>query len=213
MLVAVTLTTPAVVPATNVAEVAVTFLNVPHAAPLHEAPEALHVTPAPPTSLVTVAVKFRFCDTVNPPRFGVTVTLTDPLLLPAVSVIMAETVFEVSVTDVAFRATIAGDGSDAGAVYVIAIPDELVDAESVPHAVPMHPAPDKAHVTPLFCVSFATVAVNCAVAEVTTEALVTFRLKATGEGDCGVEFDDEPPQPAISKRSAASGVLTREKLR
>jgi hypothetical protein len=114
-LVAVTLTMPVVAPATNVAEVAVTFLNVPHAAPLHEAPEALHVTPAPPTSLVTEAVKFRFCDTVNPPRFGVIATLTDPLL-PPLSVIVAEAIFAVSVTDAAFSVTAAGDGTEEGAV-------------------------------------------------------------------------------------------------
>src|SRR6201999_372071 len=89
-LVAVTLTTPAVVPATNVAEVAVTFLKVPHAAPLQEAPEALQVTPAAPTSLVTVAVKFRFCERVTPPRFGVIVRLTDPPPLLPVSVIVTE---------------------------------------------------------------------------------------------------------------------------
>jgi hypothetical protein len=157
-------------------------------------------------------VKFRFCETVNPPRFGVIVTLTDPPLLPAVSVIVAEAVFEVSATAAAVSVTVAGEGIVAGAVYVIAIPDGLVGAESVPHAVPVHPAPDKAHVTPLFCVSFATVAVNCAVAEVTTEALVAFRLNATGVGDCGVELDGELAQPVSSTASAASGVMTRKNL-
>jgi hypothetical protein len=94
----------------------------------------------------------------------------------------------------------------------MAIPDGLVDAESVPHIEPMHPAPDKAQVTPLFCASFVTVAVNCAVAEVTTEALVAFKRKATGEGDCGLELEVELAQPASIQASAASGVIARKKL-
>jgi hypothetical protein len=36
-------------------------------------------------------------------------------------------------------------------------------AESAPHAAAVHPAPDNAHVTPLFALSFATVAVNACV--------------------------------------------------
>lgn len=96
---------------------------------------------------------------------------------------------------------------------MIAIPDGLVDAESAPHLEPVHPAPDKAHVTPLLCVSPATVAVNCAVAEITTEALVAFRLNATSEGDCGLELEGELAQPPSSQASAVSGVMARKKLR
>jgi hypothetical protein len=65
-------------------------------------------------------------------------------------VIIAAADFDTSVTEVAVRVTVAGDGIVAGAVYVIAIPDGLAGAESVPHLEPVHPAPDKAHVTPLF---------------------------------------------------------------
>ena len=42
----------------------------------------------------------------------------------------------------------------------MATPEALEVVESVPQVAPEHPALDKAHVTPLFCVSFDTVAVN-----------------------------------------------------
>jgi hypothetical protein len=57
------------------------------------------------------------------------------------------------------------------------------------------------------------VAVNCAVAEVTTEALVAFRRNATGEGNCGFELEGELAQPPSSQASVASGVTARKKLR
>ena len=43
---------------------------------------------------------------------------------------------------------------------MVAAPDALMVADSVPQAVPVHPAPDSVHVTPLFCASFCTVAVT-----------------------------------------------------
>jgi hypothetical protein len=44
-----------------VAEVAVLFVKVPQAVPLHDVPDMLQVTPLPLVSLVTVAVKFKVC--------------------------------------------------------------------------------------------------------------------------------------------------------
>jgi len=46
---------------------------------------------------------------------------------------------------------------------VIGVPDALVAAESVPHVAPEQPNPDTVQLTPLFCESFATVAVNACV--------------------------------------------------
>ena len=43
---------------------------------------------------------------------------------------------------------------------MIAAPEELVVAESVPHALFLHCAPERLQLTPLFTVSFCTVAVK-----------------------------------------------------
>jgi hypothetical protein len=44
-----------------VAVVAVVFVKLPQAAPLHAVPETLQVTPLLPVSFATVAVKFTVC--------------------------------------------------------------------------------------------------------------------------------------------------------
>jgi hypothetical protein len=159
LLVAVTLNTPALAGATNVADVSVTFVNVPHAFPVQPAPDALQFTPAAPTSFVTVAVTFSFCPSVSPPRFGEIVTLIFPTGM-LVSVIAAAADFVPSLTDVAVSVTTAGVGTLAGAVYVIPAPEALAFAESVPQAVPAQPTPLSVQLTPLFCASFVTVALN-----------------------------------------------------
>jgi hypothetical protein len=181
--------------------------SLPQAAPMQPPPESAQLTPRLCVSLPTVAVKFFVPPGACTPA-EVGDTPTEIAAAPAM-VIVAAADLDTSVTEVAISVTVAGDGIVAGAVYVIAVPDGLVDAESVPHLEPVHPAPDKAHVTPLFCASLATVAVNCAVAEMTTEALVAFRLNATGEGDCGLELEGELAQPPSSQASAASGVMAR----
>jgi hypothetical protein len=43
---------------------------------------------------------------------------------------------------------------------VIATPDALLVAESIPQVAPLQPAPESAQVTPLFALSLATEAVN-----------------------------------------------------
>ena len=95
----------------------------------------------------------------------------------------------------------------------MAVPEALVDAESAPHWFPVQPAPDKAHLTPLFCVSFVTAAVNCAFPEVTTEALLAFRFNATAGGGGVVVPEGVLAQPASTKARAASAVMTQQKLR
>jgi hypothetical protein len=196
---------------TAVPEALVDAESFPQAAPVQPPPESVQPTPWFCASLPTVAVKFFV-----PPGACTLAEVGDTATEIAAAlamVIVAAADFDTSVTEVAVSVTVAGEGIVAGAVYVIAIPDGLVDAESVPHFEPVHPAPDKAHVTPSFCVSPATVAVNCAVAEMTTEVLVAFRLNATGEGDCGLELEGELAQPPSSQTSAARGVLARKKLR
>ena len=66
-LVAVMVIWPAPAGGTNVAVVAVCALKLPAV--------ALQVTPAAPTSFVTVAVSGRVCDIVRPARTGVTLTV------------------------------------------------------------------------------------------------------------------------------------------
>jgi hypothetical protein len=94
--------------ATYVAVVAACALNVPL--------DAVQVTPAPATSLVTVAAKPRLCPSVNPPCTGDTVTLTGPAGAAAVTVIVAAADFVLSLTDVAVNVTVAGLGTLVGAV-------------------------------------------------------------------------------------------------
>jgi hypothetical protein len=87
---------------------------------------------------------------------GVTATLIGTGAAVMVSVAVA--VLDVSATDVAVSVTVAGDGTAAGAVYVIATPEALDVADSVPQDTPVHPAPAIFHVTPLFWSSFWSVA-------------------------------------------------------
>jgi hypothetical protein len=65
-------------------------------------------------------------------------------------VIVATAVLLPSVTEVAVSVTAAGAGTLAGAVYVMATPEALEAAESVPQAAPLHPAPESDQFTPLF---------------------------------------------------------------
>jgi hypothetical protein len=103
-------------------------------------PVAVQFTPAP--SFV-VAVTERPCVTVRPARFGEIETVIEPEM----TVIVAEAVLVVSATDFAVRATVAGDGTAVGAVYVTEV---VVTLERVPQVAPEHPAPLNAQVTPLF---------------------------------------------------------------
>ena len=103
---------PAADGATYVAEFVVTLVNVPHALPEQFGPEANHVTPAAPTSFVTVAVTGNTWVTTRLPRFGETATLTAAV---AVTVIAVDALFVVSFTDVAVRVAAGCTGTDGGA--------------------------------------------------------------------------------------------------
>jgi hypothetical protein len=117
----------------------------PHAAPEQPAPLSVHVTPLFCASFVTVAVKFCVRLTVTFAEVGATATA-----IAGATVIVAEAVRDVSATDAVFSVTLAGDGTEAGAVYVMATPDALDVADNVPQVAPLQPAPVSVHVTPLF---------------------------------------------------------------
>ncbi|HEY1923672.1 MAG TPA: hypothetical protein VGG58_00385 [Candidatus Acidoferrum sp.] len=164
---------------------------------------ALHVTPAPPTSFVTVAVNPADWFSTNPITLGEIVTLTRLAGALAVIVIIADADFVPSVTDVAVSVTVAGLGTVAGAVYVTAVPDAPVVADSKPQ--PFAVAHDNAHVTPFAALSFVKVGVNFCVPPVITEAVVGATVTPiTGVGVIPPPpFEplldvDPPPQPANS---------------
>jgi len=75
-------------------------------------------------------------------------------------VIAALAVTRESVAEVAVKVTVAGLGAVEGAVYVIGAPEGLEVAERVPQALPEQPEPESVQVTPRFCASFWTVAMN-----------------------------------------------------
>ena len=72
----------------------------------------------------------------------------------AVTVKIAAAVLLVSVTDLAVSVTVAGDGTFAGAVYVIEAPEALDVEESEPQEDPEQPKPVSVQVTPLLPESF-----------------------------------------------------------
>jgi hypothetical protein len=171
--------------ATYVAVVAACALNVPD--------DAVHVTPAPPTSFATVALTASAWFNTNPIAFGEIVTATPAGGgSPAMTVIVAELDFVPSVAEVAVSVTVAGLGTVAGAVYVIAAPEALVVADNDPH--PLGVAHDAAHVTPFAALSFATVAVKLCVALVATDAVAGDTVTAIPIVPL-LELDP-PPHPA-----------------
>jgi hypothetical protein len=121
-------------------------------------------------------------------------------------VIVAEADFVPSLTDVAVIATVGGDGAGGalGAVHVTAAPDALVVAESEPQRFNVLHETD--HVTPLFALSFATVAVNVCVFPVVTVAVVGVMLTATAAEPPpvgAVVLFDPPPQPVANATTSA----------
>lgn len=84
---------------------------MPHVAPLQPAPLKVQLTPLFCASFVTVAVK---------PCVRLTVTLADvgatETAIAGAIVIVAEALLVVSATEVAFNVTVAGDGTEAGAL-------------------------------------------------------------------------------------------------
>ena len=118
--------------------------------------------------------------------------------MPDVTVIVADADFVPSLTDVAVSVTVAGLGTAAGAVYVIAVPEELVVADRDPQ--PFAVAQDAAQVTPFATLSLLTVAVKLCVPLIATVAVVGDTVTAIPEGvvpPSPVE-PDPPPHPPRS---------------
>ena len=138
-------------------EVVVTLPSVPQVAPLQPVPESDQVTPRLPGSLLTVAVKpwLWLCCTLAVDGE----TLTDT---PASTVTLADAERVASATEVAVTVTPEA-GTAAGAVYSPVL-------LTVPTAVLPPATPFTLQLTPRFCESFCTVAVNCWVREAFTAA-------------------------------------------
>jgi hypothetical protein len=96
--------------------------------------------------------------------------------------------FEGSAIEFAIRLTAAEEGICEGAVYVMAAPEALVEADSVPQALAVQLGPERAQETPLFWLSLATVAVNCPVCASNSEEVagVTLTEMACGGGSATV---------------------------
>jgi hypothetical protein len=172
-------------------EALVAGATVPQVAPVHPVPDNAQLTPAFAVSFVTVALNACASPTVTLAVVSESVTPTP--VEAAVTVIVAAPAFVPSATDVAVAVTAAGLGALAGAVYVTAVPDTLLVAESTPHAAALQPAPVSAQVTPLLVLSLATVAVNGCVCPATTEAVPGATVTAITGSGAGLEL--EPPHP------------------
>src|SRR5207245_827301 len=83
----------------------------------------------------------------------------------------------------------------------MATPEALEVAESVPQAAPLQAVPESAQLTPLFCESFCTVAVNGCVALAATEAVGGATLTEIGDGAVTVVV---AAAPVVPKNAAVS---------
>ena len=152
--------------------------SVPHAAPEQPTPDTAQLTPLFCGSFATVAV--NACVPIPACRLCVAGATLTPIVGTAVTVITAVPLLAPSATEVAVRVTVAGAGTELGAVYVMATPEALEVAETVPHVAPLQPAPAKAQVTPLACASFETFAVKLWGCPVCTEVMFGATLTPTG---------------------------------
>jgi hypothetical protein len=94
------------------AEVVVTFVRVPQAAPEHPAPERDQATPLFCESFCAEAVKFAAVETCTEVDVGLMETAMGGA---AVTVMIAGADFEPSATEVAVSVTVGGVGTLAGA--------------------------------------------------------------------------------------------------
>lgn len=88
-----------------------TFVREPQLAPEQPAPDKDHVTPLFVGSLATVAVKFCV-----PPAVTFAAAGDSPTAIAPTIVTIAEDDFEPSATAVAVTVTVAGEGTEGGAV-------------------------------------------------------------------------------------------------
>jgi hypothetical protein len=151
-------------------------------------------------SFCTVAVNPTDVDTCT----DVVAGFTDTVIGGApVTVIVATADFVPSATDVAVSVTVAGVGTVPGALYVTPV---VVIPLSVPHPAPLHPAPDRLQLTPLFCVSFCTVAVNPTDVDTCTDVVAGFTDTVIGGGP---EFGLLPTRPAQEFSQRTTGMTTQ----
>lgn len=125
---------------------------------------------------------------------GATTTEIAVGLDPVVNVIVAVADFDASSTAVAISVTVGGFGTAAGAVYVTGTPDPDVAPDKVPQAAPMQPAPESAHVVPLFFGSSVTLALKVAVLLACTVAEPGANVTAMLSTGAGL-VEDPPPHP------------------
>jgi hypothetical protein len=91
-----------------------------------------------------------------------------------------------SATAAAVTVTVPAEVARAADVYVTATPEALVVGAIEPHAAPVQFVPDTVHVTPKFCASFETLAVNvCVTAPVARFAVPGVTDTLGGEGGAG----------------------------
>ena len=191
--------------------------NAPHAAPLQPAPDSAQVTPLFWASFVTPALKIVVALTATIAVIWERVTaIAEAGAAVIATVAVAD--FVPSATAVALSVTVAGLGTAAGAVYVIAAPEALEFAERVPHVAPLHPEPASVQLTPLAAPSFATDAVNVAVCRVCTEPAVGETATEIGVGVGAVigVFVEPPPHPAtrsIAARAPSAGSRRTRRIR
>ena len=153
------------------------------------------VTPAFALSLATVAVKAALVVAAREAGGLLSVTVIGALGIEIVMV--AEAVFVESVTEVAVIATVAGLGTEAGAVNFVAVPLAVEAVEKLPHCeLPQVTV----HLTPASALSLLTMAVRLVVALVTVEdgGCVLNVTEIAG----GLGLEPEPAlQPVISTKS------------
>src|SRR6201996_727372 len=122
----------------------------------------------------------------------------------AANVMVAVPPTEASATDAAVTVTLPAAVPRAADVYVTAAPEALVVGEIDPHSAPVQFVPDTDHVTPRFCASFVTFAVNvCVTAPVARFAVpgVTDTLggvDAVSEIDAAADFVPSEREVAVS---------------
>ena len=131
-------------------------LKVPQATPAQLGPERLQVTAWLAASGMTAAVN---CCVALDSIVGA-VGKTDTPVGAGITVIAAGAELVPLAAEVAVSVTIAGLGTFGGAVYVVASPLKVLVGETMPQAAPEQPDPVTVQVTPLFCGSPCTVAVN-----------------------------------------------------
>ena len=122
------------------------------------------VTPAFALSFATVAVKAALVVAAREAGGLLSVTVIGALGIEIVMV--AEAVFVESVTEVAVIATVAGLGTEAGAVNFVAVPLAVEAVEKLPHCeLPQVTV----HLTPAFALSLLTTAVRLMVEPVSVD--------------------------------------------